>query len=210
MTAPHGTLVDVQLLETAPPLLPTGQTPIWGNRMDTESTAAAASTPASISVSATVQFETNAHVQTPPPGPGSSQAAVVAQSSIQAPKMSQTIGSAQLQAPTSASSFTVELTMVSCVSSCAPQISTAGLVSDSAPVSLSAPTQAAASAVASVLQPTGIHTTVPVSESPNLTQQNAEATYVPGSFQQETCAEVAFLPSFFFFFGRFGFSSFQM
>ncbi|KAM4741483.1 serine/threonine-protein kinase WNK2 [Anableps anableps] len=188
VTAPHGTLVDVQHLETAPPVLPTGQTPIWGSRMDTEPTAAAASpvpAPASISVSTTVQFETKALVRTPPPGPGSAQAAAGPQTPTQAPKTSQTVASAQLQAPVSASSFTVELTMVSSVSSGAPQISTPGLVSDSAPVSLSAP----APAGTSVLQPAGIHTTVPVSESASLTQQNVEATSVPGSFQQETCAE---------------------
>ncbi|MEQ2158586.1 hypothetical protein GOODEAATRI_013777, partial [Goodea atripinnis] len=64
VSAPHGTLGDVQHLETVPPVLPIGQTPLWGSRIDTESTAAAASpvpAPASISVSAKVQCTANLH-----------------------------------------------------------------------------------------------------------------------------------------------------
>ncbi|XP_023180286.1 serine/threonine-protein kinase WNK2-like isoform X8 [Xiphophorus maculatus] len=188
VAAPRGTLIDVQHLETAPPVLSTGQTPIWGSRMDTESPAAAASpvpAPASISVSTTVQFEAKAPVRTPPPAPGSA----APQTPTQAQKTLQPVALAQLQAPISASTFTVELTMVSSVSSAASQISTSGLVSDSAHVSLSAPSQAAAPAGVSVLQPAGVHTTVPVSESASLAQHNVEATSVPGSFQQEICAE---------------------
>lgn len=195
VAAPRGTLIDVQHLETAPPVLSTGQTPIWGSRMDTESPAAAASpvpAPASISVSTTVQFEAKAPVRTPPPALGSA----APQTPTQAQKTLQPVALAQLQAPISASTFTVELTMVSSVSSAASQISTPGLVSDSAHVSLSAPSQAAAPAGVSVLQPAGVHTTVPVSESASLTQHNVEATSVPGSFQQEICAEVGFNPSF--------------
>ncbi|XP_054881429.1 serine/threonine-protein kinase WNK2 isoform X2 [Poeciliopsis prolifica] len=191
VAAPHRTLIDVQHLETAPPVLPTGQTPIWGSRMDTGSPAAAATpvpAPASVSVSTMVQFEAQALVQTPPPAPGSAQAAGAPQTPTQAQKTLQSVASGQLQAPISASTFTVELTMVSSVSSAATQISTPGLVSDSAPVSLSAPSQAAAAGV-SVLQPTGVHTTVPVSESGSLAQHSVEATSLPGSFQQEICAE---------------------
>ncbi|XP_027858267.1 serine/threonine-protein kinase WNK2 isoform X11 [Xiphophorus couchianus] len=188
VAAPLGTLIDVQHLETAPPVLSTGQTPIWGSRMDTESPAAAGSpvpAPASISVSTTVQFEAKAPVRTPPPAPGSA----APQTPTQAQKTLQPVALAQLQAPISASTFTVELTMVSSVSSAASQISTPSLVSDSAHVSLSAPSQAAAPAGVSVLQPSGVHTTVPVSESASLAQHNVEATSVPGSFQQEICAE---------------------
>ncbi|XP_017160150.1 serine/threonine-protein kinase WNK2 isoform X7 [Poecilia reticulata] len=190
VAAPHGTLIDVQHLETAPPVLPTGQTPIWGSRMDTDSPAAATfpvPAPASVSVSTTVQFEAKAPVRTPPPAPGSAQAAAAPQTPTQAQKPLQPVASAQLQAPISASTFTVELTMVSSVSSAASQ--TPGLVSDSAPVSLSAPSQAAAPAGVSVLQPAGVHTTGPVSESTGLAQHSVEATSIPGSFQQETCAE---------------------
>ncbi|XP_014884207.1 serine/threonine-protein kinase WNK2 isoform X8 [Poecilia latipinna] len=192
VAAPHGTLIDVQHLETAHPVLPTGHTPIWGSRMDTDSPAAAASpvpAPASVSVSTTIQFEAKAPVQTPPPAPGSAQAAAAPQTPTQAQKPLQPVTSAQLQAPISASTFTVELTMVSSVSSAATQTSTPGLISDSAPVSLSAPSQAAAPAGVSVLQPAGVHTTVPVSESAGLAQHSVEATSVPGSFQQEACTE---------------------
>ncbi|XP_016527239.1 serine/threonine-protein kinase WNK2 isoform X1 [Poecilia formosa] len=192
VAAPHGTLIDVQHLETAPPVLPTGHTPIWGSRMDTDSPAAAASpvpAPASVSVSTTIQFEAKAPVQTPPPAPGSAQAAAAPQTPTQAQKPLQPVASAQLQAPICASTFTVELTMVSSVSSAATQTSTPGLISDSAPVSLSAPSQAAAPAGVSVLQPAGVHTTVPVSESAGLAQHSVEATSVPGSFQQEACTE---------------------
>ncbi|XP_014842951.1 PREDICTED: serine/threonine-protein kinase WNK2-like isoform X5 [Poecilia mexicana] len=192
VAAPHGTLIDVQHLETAPPVLPTGHTPIWGSRMDTDSPAAAVSpvpAPASVSVSTTIQFEAKAPVQTPPPAPGSAQAAAAPQTPTQAQKPLQPVASAQLQAPICASTFTVELTMVSSVSSAATQTSTPGLVSDSAPVSLSAPSQAAAPAGVSVLQPAGVHTTVPVSESAGLAQHSVEATSVPGSFQQEACEE---------------------
>ncbi|XP_043978420.1 serine/threonine-protein kinase WNK2 isoform X7 [Gambusia affinis] len=192
VAAPHGTLIDVQHLETAPPVLSTGQTPVWGSRMDTDSPAAAAPpvpAPASISVSTTVQLEAKAPVRTPPPVPGSAQAPAAPQTPAQAQKTLQPVASAQLQAPISASTFTVELTMVSSVSSAASQISTPGLVSDSAPVSLSAPSQAAAPAGVSVLQPAGVHTTVPVSESTSLAQHNVEASSVPGSFQQESCTE---------------------
>uniref|UniRef100_A0A096LPU9 non-specific serine/threonine protein kinase n=1 Tax=Poecilia formosa TaxID=48698 RepID=A0A096LPU9_POEFO len=136
VAAPHGTLIDVQHLETAPPVLPTGHTPIWGSRMDTDSPAAAASpvpAPASVSVSTTIQFEAKAPVQTPPPAPGSAQAAAAPQTPTQAQKPLQPVASAQLQAPICASTFTVELTMVSSVSSAATQTSTPGLISDSAP-----------------------------------------------------------------------------
>ncbi|MEQ2220254.1 hypothetical protein ILYODFUR_003505, partial [Ilyodon furcidens] len=180
VSAPHGTLGDVQLLETVPPVLPIGQSPIWGSRIDTESTAAAASpvaAPPSISVSAKVQYEAKAPVRTLVPG--SAQAAAAPQTPTQAPKTLQTTASAQLQAPVSASSLTVELTLVSSVSS------------DTAPVTLSAPAQAAAPAITSVLQPVGIHTTVPVSECASLAtaQQHIETSSVHGSFQQETCVE---------------------
>ncbi|XP_047203129.1 serine/threonine-protein kinase WNK2 isoform X4 [Girardinichthys multiradiatus] len=190
VSAPHGILGDVQLLETVPPVLPIGQTPIWGSRIDTESTAAAASpvpAPASISISAKVQYEAKAPVRTLVPG--SAQAAAAPQTPTQAPKTLQTTASAQLQAPVSASSLTVELTLVSSVSSGALQISTPGVVTDPAP--LSAPAQAAAPAITSVLQPVGIHTTVPVSECASLAtaQQHIETSSVPGSFQQETCVE---------------------
>ncbi|MED6266621.1 hypothetical protein CHARACLAT_003922 [Characodon lateralis] len=192
VSAPHGTLGDVQLLETVPPVLPIGQSPIWGSRIDTESTAAAASpvpAPASISVSAKVQYEAKAPVRTLVPG--SAQAAAAPQTPTQAPKTLQTKASAQLQAPVSASSLTVELTLVSSVSSGALQISTPGVVTDPAPVTLSAPAQAAAPAITSVLQPVGIHTTVPVSECASLAtaQQHIETSSVPGSFQQDTCVE---------------------
>ncbi|KAM4582874.1 serine/threonine-protein kinase WNK2 isoform 14-T14 [Fundulus diaphanus] len=192
VTAPHGTLGDVQLLETPPSALPTGQTAVWGSRMDTD-TSAASPVPAttSISVSAAAQFEAKAPVRTQAPGPGSAQAAAAPQTPTQALKAPQTMASEQLQAPISASSFTVELTMVSSVSSGAPQNSTQGLVADPAHVTLSAPAQAAAPAPASVLQPAGIHTTVPVSECASLAtaQQNIETSSVPGGFQQETCVE---------------------
>ncbi|MEQ2301942.1 hypothetical protein AMECASPLE_001322 [Ameca splendens] len=189
VSAPHGTLGDVQHLET---VLPIGQTPLWGSRIDTESTAAAASpvpAPTSISVSAKVQYEAKAPVRTLVPG--SAQAAAAPQTPTQAPKTLQTTASAQLQAPVSASSLTVELTLVSSVSSGALQISTPVVVTDPAPVTLSAPAQAAASAITSVLQPVGIHTTVPVSECASLAtaQQHIETSSVPGSFQQETCVE---------------------
>ncbi|XP_036007361.1 serine/threonine-protein kinase WNK2 isoform X3 [Fundulus heteroclitus] len=192
VTAPHGTLGDVQILETSPSALPTGQTAVWGSRIDTD-TSAASPVPAttSISVSAAAQFEAKAPVRSQAPGPGSAQAAAAPQTPTQALKATQTTASEQLQAPVSASCFTVELTMVSSVSSGAPQNSTQGLVADPAHVTLSAPAQAAAPAPASVLQPAGIHTTVPVSECASLAtaQQNIETSSVPGGFQQETCVE---------------------
>ncbi|MEQ2266445.1 hypothetical protein XENORESO_004927, partial [Xenotaenia resolanae] len=59
------------------------------------------------------------------------------------------------------------------------------------PTSSTTPAQAAAPAITSVLQPVGIHTTVPVSECASLAtaQQHIETSSVHGSFQQETCVE---------------------
>ncbi|XP_038135802.1 serine/threonine-protein kinase WNK2 isoform X10 [Cyprinodon tularosa] len=182
VTATHGTLRDVWPSETTPPIFTSEQTPIWGGRIDQESETSPVQAPTSISISTVVHFDAKAPVRTSAPGPGSAQAATAPQTLTQAQKSMQTMASAQFQAPVSASSFTVELTMVSCVSSGAQQI-TQGLVADPAPVTLSA-AQATAPAVAASLQPAGIDTTVPVSESAS---QNIETSSVP--FRQETYVE---------------------
>ncbi|XP_015246087.1 PREDICTED: serine/threonine-protein kinase WNK2-like isoform X11 [Cyprinodon variegatus] len=182
VTATHGTLRDVRPSETTPPIFTSEQTPIWGGRIDQESETSPVQAPTSISISTVVHFDAKAPMRTSAPGPGSAQASIAPQTPTQAQKSMQTMASAQFQAPVSASSFTVELTMVSCVSSGAQQI-TQGLVANPAPVTLSA-AQATAPAVASSLQTAGIDTTVPVSESAS---QNIETSSVP--FRQETCVE---------------------
>ncbi|XP_017290974.1 serine/threonine-protein kinase WNK2 isoform X8 [Kryptolebias marmoratus] len=199
--APHGTLGDVQLLETVPPVLTAGQPSLWG-----ETTAAGQ---ASVSVPATVQFETKVPAQTPPPVSVSAQAAAAlptpASALVKVPTSVPThvlptlepMASTQVQAPLSTSGFTAELTTVPTISSGTPsamdkfKISTPGLASDPTSVSLSAPIQPAAPVAASVLQPAGIQTTTSLPECASLTttQQNIETTSISGSLQHEPCVE---------------------
>ncbi|XP_029906499.1 serine/threonine-protein kinase WNK2 isoform X2 [Myripristis murdjan] len=94
--AAQESLGDVQVLAPAHPVLPAGQTPLWGSRLDAETTAAglditlsAVSAPtipatpqapatalASVSVSATVQVESQAAAQAPSSVPAQSQVPV--------------------------------------------------------------------------------------------------------------------------------------
>ncbi|XP_070405522.1 serine/threonine-protein kinase WNK2 isoform X4 [Nothobranchius furzeri] len=209
--APVGTLGDVQLLESVSPHLPASQPPLWGSRVDAETTAAArelpvalmSSTPvpapASISASAAAQFETKGPAQTSPPVPVSAQAAAAHLTSVPAyvPPTLHNQSSTQTQAPGSASEPNAEPPTVSSLSSGVPsvmntsQISTPGLVSNLTPDSLPATIQPAAPAAASFLQPAGIQTTVPVPDCVSLTttQQSIETTSVSGTLQQEHCVE---------------------
>uniref|UniRef100_A0A1A7Z6M5 non-specific serine/threonine protein kinase n=1 Tax=Iconisemion striatum TaxID=60296 RepID=A0A1A7Z6M5_9TELE len=207
--APVGTLGDVQLLESVPPFLPAAQPPLWGSRVDAETTAAARDLPAALmsstpvpapaltSVSATAQFETKGPAQTSPPGPVSAQAAAAHLTPVPtyvSPSLND-VSSTQTQAPGSTMEPTAELPKVSSLSSGAPsvmntsQISTPGLVSNLTPVSLPATIQPAALAAASFLQPAGIQTTVLDCASLTTTQQKKETTSVSGSLQQEPCVE---------------------
>lgn len=144
MITSHGILEDVQHLAAVPPVLPAGQTPLWGSGADTETNAASihfsaapttsAPAPASVSVSAAVQVASQAAAQTPalvraqnqPPVPASVQAAAMPQMPVSALlKASPSVpvqASTAVQAPASAppqvpvSVLTVELTMVSSTS----------------------------------------------------------------------------------------------
>ncbi|KAM6928295.1 serine/threonine-protein kinase WNK2 [Xenentodon cancila] len=225
--APHGTLGDAQLLMTVPPVLPAGQTQLWGSGADTEIIAAcidfsAASTtsapvpaPASVSVSATVQVEPQAPAQTAalaraqiqPPVSVSAQASMpqtpvpaLLKASPSIPGQASTAVQAPASAPVPApvSVLTVELTMVSSMSTDAasamdkPQISAPSLVTGPVPVTLPAQIQTAAPVAASVtapvLQPAGIQTTVSVPQCVSLvnTQQSIEAA---SASQQEPSVE---------------------
>uniref|UniRef100_A0A3Q3Q979 non-specific serine/threonine protein kinase n=1 Tax=Monopterus albus TaxID=43700 RepID=A0A3Q3Q979_MONAL len=191
---PQGSLGDVQLLAPVHPILPAVQTPLWGSRIDEETTAtgldltaaptvpAPVPAPALISVSTTVPVDTHTPTQSPalipaqsqPLGPASTQAAALPPAStlvkaptsvpIQVPILVPASASAPAQAPVSAS----DPTFVS---------------STTADTSITVP--------ALVLQPAGIQTAVSVPESASLVnaQQNLEATSASHTFQQEPCVE---------------------
>nr|XP_020442362.1 serine/threonine-protein kinase WNK2-like isoform X3 [Monopterus albus] len=130
---PQGSLGDVQLLAPVHPILPAVQTPLWGSRIDEETTAtgldltaaptvpAPVPAPALISVSTTVPVDTHTPTQSPalipaqsqPLGPASTQAAALPPAStlvkaptsvpIQVPILVPASASAPAQAPVSAS-----------------------------------------------------------------------------------------------------------
>ncbi|KAM9759307.1 serine/threonine-protein kinase WNK2 isoform 2-T2 [Menidia menidia] len=224
MITPRGTLGDIQLLPAVPPVMPAGHAPFWGSGADAETTATGpdltlartTSPPASVltSVPATVQVETHTTAQTTtlvraqnqPPVPFSTQATAEPQTQVSTiPKAPTSIS---VQAPTTAqasvstplkskSGFTVELTMVSSVSSDRSsatgksQVSTPVMVSGPMHVTVPAPLQPAASVTAPVLQPAGIQTTASALECVGLatTQPHLETTCASSFFQQEPCAE---------------------
>ncbi|XP_072238220.1 serine/threonine-protein kinase WNK2 isoform X2 [Leuresthes tenuis] len=219
MIATHGTLGDVQLLPTVPPAMPAGHAPLWGSGADTETTAT--NLPLSVAPTtsppapATVQVDTHTSAQTPtlaraqnqPPVPISAQAGSMPQTPvstflkaptsipIQAPETVQAPAATPVKVPGSKSGFTVELTMVSSISSDRSQIATPVLASGTIPVAVPVPPQSAAPVAASVtapvLQPAGIQTTVSVPESVSLatTQPHLETTSASSIFQQEPSAE---------------------
>ncbi|KAM4587059.1 serine/threonine-protein kinase WNK2 isoform 11-T13 [Odontesthes bonariensis] len=231
MIASHRNLGDVQLLPTVPPVMPAGHAPLWGSGADTETTATglhlslapttSRTSTTSISVSGAVQVDTHSSVQTPnlvraqnqPPVLISAQAGSMPQTPvstflkaptsipIQAPATVQAPTSTPVKVPVSKSGFTVELTMVSSISSDRSsatgksQIATPGMVSGPIPVTVPVPPQSAAPVAASVtapvLQPAGIQTTVSVPESFSLatTQPHLETTSASSIFQQEPSAE---------------------
>ncbi|XP_035488858.2 serine/threonine-protein kinase WNK2 isoform X2 [Scophthalmus maximus] len=173
MIVPQANLGDVQILAPVHPVFPAGHTPLWGSRVDAETTAAGLDltvaptvqspvpAPASISVSTTVQVEAQAPPQTPP--------LVSAQN--QPPAMSQPPASIPTSAP--------------------KQVSIAAPAPASAPVTAPDTASVIASVQAPVLLPAGIQTAVSLPECASLvsTQQNLETTYASNTHQPEFSVE---------------------
>ncbi|XP_040890070.1 serine/threonine-protein kinase WNK2 [Toxotes jaculatrix] len=202
--APQGNLGDVQLLAPVHPVLPAVQTPLWGSRVEAETTAAApAQTPALVPA------------QNQPPVPVSAQAAAMPQTPaqaltsvpIQVPITVPAPGPVKAPVCASGSTFEPASSTSSDTSSVIgkPKHSIPGLVSAPVPITLPAPVHPAAPAPppapvaasvpapvpAPVPQPAGIQTAVSLPESASLatTQQNLETTSASSTLQQEPRVE---------------------
>ncbi|XP_068568187.1 serine/threonine-protein kinase WNK2 isoform X2 [Cebidichthys violaceus] len=224
MITPQGNLGEFHLLASVHAPLPAVQTPLWGSGVDVVTPAAdrdltvAPTVPAPASISATVQAETQTPGQTPALVPAQNQptlpvpakaavmpqtpalTVVTAQTSVpmQVPSAAQTIASAPVQAPVSASGHIFESPKGSSTSSDTsyalgkPKLSILSLGSAPIPVAQPDPAPVAASVQAPFLQPAGIQTAAYECASKAATQQNFDSTSSSSTLQQEPCVEDVF------------------
>lgn len=216
MIVPQANLGDVQILAPVHPVFPAGHTPLWGSRVDAETTAAGLDltvaptvqspvpAPASISVSTTVQVEAQAPPQTPPLVSAQNQPPAMSQPPASIPTSAPK--QVSIAAPAPASAPVTAPDTASVIGK--PHHSVPDLVLAPIPVTMPvpvksvapsfAPAPVAASVQAPVLLPAGIQTAVSLPECASLvsTQQNLETTYASNTHQPEFSVEVGIKKNF--------------